>query len=84
MFQVEGGIDLRKNNTAMQRLKDEAEKAKKELSTVTEYEVNIPFITADADGPKHFGNELGSLKLKIWIGSIGINLLLVERALKLA
>ena len=48
----------------MQRLKDEAEKAKKELSTVTEYEVNIPFITADADGPKHFELSLTRAKLE--------------------
>ena len=48
-FKKTDGIDLRKDNAAMQRLKDEAEKAKKELSTTTEYEVNIPFITADAD-----------------------------------
>ena len=58
------GIDLRKIMRAMQRLKDEAEKAKKELSTVTEYEVNIPFITADADGPKHFEMSLSRAKLE--------------------
>lgn len=48
----------------MQRLKDEAEKAKKELSSTTEYEVNIPFITADADGPKHFELTLTRAKLE--------------------
>lgn len=53
-FKKESGIDLKGDNAAMQRLKDEAEKAKKELSSTTEYEVNLPFITADADGPKHF------------------------------
>ena len=63
-FKSKGGIDLRKDNAAMQRLKDEAEKAKKELSTVTEYEVNIPFITADADGPKHFEMSLSRAKLE--------------------
>ena len=62
-FKSKEGIDLRKDNAAMQRLKDEAEKAKKELSTVTEYEVNIPFITADADGPKHFELSLTRAKL---------------------
>ncbi len=64
VFKSNEGIDLRKDNAAMQRLKDEAEKAKKELSTVTEYEVNIPFITADADGPKHFELSLTRAKLE--------------------
>lgn len=63
-FKKTDGIDLRKDNAAMQRLKDEAEKAKKELSTTTEYEVNIPFITADADGPKHFELKLSRAKLE--------------------
>lgn len=63
-FKKSDGIDLRKDNAAMQRLKDEAEKAKKELSTTTEYEVNIPFITADADGPKHFELKLTRAKLE--------------------
>lgn len=63
-FKSKEGIDLRKDNAAMQRLKDEAEKAKKELSTTTEYEVNIPFITADADGPKHFELTLTRAKLE--------------------
>ncbi len=63
-FKKTDGIDLRKDNAAMQRLKDEAEKAKKELSTTTKYEVNIPFITADADGPKHFELKLTRAKLE--------------------
>ncbi|MFZ1242665.1 MAG: molecular chaperone DnaK [Candidatus Saccharimonas sp.] len=63
-FKNKEGIDLRKDNAAMQRLKDEAEKAKKELSTLTEYDVNIPFITADADGPKHFEMSLTRAKLE--------------------
>ncbi len=63
-FKKADGIDLKKDNAAMQRLKDEAEKAKKELSTTTEYEVNIPFITADADGPKHFEVKLTRAKLE--------------------
>jgi len=57
-FKKEAGIDLKGDNAAMQRLKDEAEKAKKELSSTTEYDVNLPFITADADGPKHFEYKL--------------------------
>lgn len=57
-FKDENGIDLSNDKTAMQRLKDEAEKAKKELSTTTEYEVNLPYITADASGPKHFQTTL--------------------------
>lgn len=63
-FKKTDGIDLRKDNAAMQRLKDEAEKAKKELSATTETEVNIPFITADADGPKHFEIRLTRAKLE--------------------
>ncbi|WP_089177927.1 molecular chaperone DnaK [Bosea sp. AS-1] len=52
-FQKEQGIDLRKDKLALQRLKEAAEKAKIELSTVTQTEVNLPFVTADASGPKH-------------------------------
>lgn len=63
-FKKESGIDLKGDNAAMQRLKDEAEKAKKELSTTTEYEVNLPFLTADADGPKHFEYKLTRAKLE--------------------
>lgn len=63
-FKKTDGIDLKKDNAAMQRLKDEAEKAKKELSTTTETDVNIPFITADADGPKHFELKLTRAKLE--------------------
>ncbi|MEO8691615.1 MAG: molecular chaperone DnaK [Candidatus Saccharimonas sp.] len=63
-FMKSDGIDLKKDSAAMQRLKDEAEKAKKELSTTTEYDVNIPFITADADGPKHFEVKLTRAKLE--------------------
>ncbi len=63
-FKKTDGIDLKKDNAAMQRLKDEAEKAKKELSSTTETEINIPFITADADGPKHFELKLSRAKLE--------------------
>lgn len=63
-FKKESGIDLKGDNAAMQRLKDEAEKAKKELSSTTEYEVNLPFLTADADGPKHFEHKLTRAKLE--------------------
>ena len=63
-FKKESGIDLKGDNAAMQRLKDEAEKAKKELSSTNEYEVNLPFITADADGPKHFEIKLTRAKLE--------------------
>ncbi len=63
-FKNEEGIDLKKDNAALQRLKDEAEKAKKELSSTSSYEVNLPFITADADGPKHFEYTLTRAKLE--------------------
>jgi len=52
-FQKESGIDVRKDELALQRLKEAAEKAKHELSTATETEINIPFVTSDANGPKH-------------------------------
>jgi len=64
VFKNEEGIDLKNDKAAMQRLKDEAEKAKKELSSTPEYEVNLPFITADADGPKHFEYKLTRAKLE--------------------
>lgn len=64
VFKNDQGIDLRKDKAAMQRLKDEAEKAKKELSTVNETEINIPFITADEDGPKHFEYKMSRSKLE--------------------
>ncbi len=63
-FKAETGIDLKGDKAAMQRLKDEAEKAKKELSSTNEYEVNLPFITADSDGPKHFETKLTRAKLE--------------------
>ena len=63
-FKGETGVDLKNDNAALQRLKDEAEKAKKELSTTTEYEINLPFITADSDGPKHFEYKLTRAKLE--------------------
>jgi molecular chaperone DnaK len=61
-FKSEYGIDLRTDKMAHQRLKDEAEKAKKELSSTTEIEINIPFITADASGPKHLVKTLTRAK----------------------
>ncbi len=64
VFKKEEGIDLKSDKAAMQRLKDEAEKAKKELSSTSEIEVNLPFITADADGPKHFEYKLTRSKLE--------------------
>jgi molecular chaperone DnaK len=63
-FKNTEGVDLKKDNAALQRLKDEAEKAKKELSSTSTYEVNLPFITADADGPKHFEYTLTRAKLE--------------------
>jgi molecular chaperone DnaK len=63
-FQSEYGIDLRADKMAHQRLKDEAEKAKKELSSASEIEINIPFITADATGPKHLVKSLTRAKFE--------------------
>jgi molecular chaperone DnaK len=63
-FKRDQGIDLRKDRMALQRLKEAAEKAKVELSTVMETEVNLPFITADASGPKHLAIKLSRAKLE--------------------
>ncbi len=63
-FKTEFGIDLREDKMAHQRLKDEAEKAKKELSATTETEINLPFITADATGPKHLVKSLTRAKFE--------------------
>ena len=57
-FQADQGIDLRKDRQALQRLREAAEKAKIELSTVMETEINLPYITADANGPKHLVTKL--------------------------
>ncbi len=63
-FKRDQGIDLRKDKMAMQRLKEAAEKAKIELSTVQSTDVNLPFITADASGPKHLNINLTRSKLE--------------------
>ncbi len=63
-FRKENGIDLRQDRMALQRLKEAAEKAKKELSSSMQTEVNLPFITADASGPKHLNMTLTRAKLE--------------------
>jgi molecular chaperone DnaK len=63
-FKKDQGINLREDRQALQRLKEAAEKAKVELSTVTETEINLPFITADASGPKHLQMKLTRAKLE--------------------
>ena len=57
-FEKENGIDLRGDKLALQRLKEAAEKAKIELSSAAQTEINLPFITADASGPKHLNLKL--------------------------
>ena len=63
-FKAENGIDLSQDSMALQRLKDAAEAAKKDLSTSMETEINLPFITADATGPKHLMTKLSRAKLE--------------------
>jgi molecular chaperone DnaK len=63
-FKKDQGIDLSKDKMALQRLKEAAEKAKCELSTVTETEINLPFITADASGPKHLQIKLNRARFE--------------------
>jgi molecular chaperone DnaK len=75
-FNKDQGIDLKVDKAAMQRLKEAAEKAKIELSTTQESEINIPFVTADASGPKHMNLTLTRAKLEELVGE------LVENSLK--
>ena len=63
-FKKEQSIDLRNDQMALQRLKEAAEKAKIELSASTQTEVNLPFITADQNGPKHLNISLSRAKLE--------------------
>jgi molecular chaperone DnaK len=63
-FKKVSGIDISDDKAAMQRLRDEAEKAKIELSTAQEVDINLPFLTADADGPKHFEYKLTRANLE--------------------
>jgi len=74
-FKKEHGIDLRKDRMALQRLKEAAEKAKCELSTTLQTEINLPFITADASGPKHLVLTLTRAKLEALVAD------LIERTL---
>jgi molecular chaperone DnaK len=69
-FKKEHGMDITGDNAAMQRLRDEAEKAKIELSSANEVNVNLPFLTADADGPKHFEHKLTRAKLESLVGDL--------------
>ncbi len=69
-FKKENGIDLKKDKQALQRLKEEAEKAKKELSSSSNYDVNLPFITADASGPKHLTMKLSRAKFESLVADL--------------
>ncbi|NWH09179.1 MAG: molecular chaperone DnaK [Alphaproteobacteria bacterium] len=69
-FRKEQGIDLRKDRLALQRLKEAAEKAKIELSSTTQTEINLPFITADASGPKHLTMRLTRAKLEALVDDL--------------
>ena len=69
-FKKEHGVDITSDKAAMQRLRDEAEKAKIELSTTNEIDINLPFLTADADGPKHFEHKLTRAKLESLVADL--------------
>ncbi|MBR2766754.1 molecular chaperone DnaK [Candidatus Saccharibacteria bacterium] len=82
-FKKESGIDIKNDAAAMQRVKDEAEKAKKELSSSTSTDINLPFLSADADGPKHFEYTLTRAKLEELVAPLLDRLATpVEKALK--
>jgi molecular chaperone DnaK len=69
-FKKEQGVDLRQDKLALQRLREEAEKAKKELSSTTQYEVNLPFITMNASGPLHLNIKLSRAKLEALVDDL--------------
>jgi molecular chaperone DnaK len=69
-FKKDQGIDLSKDKMALQRLKEAAEKAKQELSSTMETEINLPFVTADASGPKHLTLKLSRSKLEQLVGDL--------------
>ena len=69
-FKKEQGVDLRKDKLALQRLKEEAEKAKKELSTTAQYEVNLPFISMNASGPLHLNIKISRAKLEALVDDL--------------
>jgi len=69
-FKKEHGMDITDDNAAMQRLRDEAEKAKIELSSAQSVDVNLPFLTADADGPKHFEYKMTRSKLESLVADL--------------
>ena len=69
-FKKESGVDLSQDRMALQRLKEAAERAKHELSTMMETEINLPFITADASGPKHLNMKLTRAKLEALVEDI--------------
>ena len=69
-FRKDQGIDLSKDNLALQHIKEAAEKAKIELSTAQESEINQPFITSDANGPKHLVLKLTRSKLEELVGDL--------------
>ncbi len=69
-FKKDQGVDLSKDKMALQRLKEAAEKAKMELSSTQETEINLPFITADASGPKHLNMKLSRSKFEQLVGDI--------------
>ena len=69
-FKKEQGIDLKQDSMALQRLKDAAEKAKIELSSNTQTEINLPYITADASGPKHLTLKMTRAKLESLVGDL--------------
>lgn len=82
-FKKDQGIDLMKDTLALQRLKEAAEKAKHELSTLLETEINIPFITSDASGPKHFTIKMPRAKLEELVRErIERSIEITKRALK--
>jgi molecular chaperone DnaK len=82
-FKKENGIDLRGDKLALQRLKEAAEKAKIELSSASQTEINLPFITADASGPKHIAMKLSRAKLESIVEDLILKTLKpCEKALK--
>ena len=80
-FQKEQGIDLRRDKLALQRLKESAEKAKIELSSTAQTEINLPFITADAAGPKHLTMKLTRAKFEALVDIVAAKVRVAARRL---
>jgi len=78
-FKKDSGIDLAGDNLAMQRLREAAEKAKRELDGLAQTDVSLPFITADATGPKHMNSKISKAQFEALVQKLVIEQLILAR-----